>query len=111
MARGNFLGEFEHLVMLAIVRAGGEVGGAGIHHELERNAKRGASLPAIYVTLARLVRKGYLRGREAPVSAARGGRPRRLFTVTRTGAAAMRRTRQTLERMWDDDPTFAKEGR
>jgi DNA-binding PadR family transcriptional regulator len=111
MARGNFLGEFEHLVMLAIVRAGGEAGGAGILLELERHARRGASLPAIYVTLARLVRKGYLRSRELSSSPDRGGRPRRLFIVTRSGTAVMRQTRETLERMWNDGPTLAKVGR
>jgi DNA-binding PadR family transcriptional regulator len=97
--------------MLAIVRAGGEVGGAGILLELEKHARRGASLPAIYVTLARLVRKGHLRSRELAASSDRGGRPRRLFIVTRSGAAAMRQTREALERMWNDDPSLAKQGR
>lgn len=103
MPKRDFLGEFEHLVMLAIARAGGEIAGAEIHTSLERVARRDASLPAIYVTLARLERKGYLRSRE-DVPPERGGRPRRLFTVTRAGDAALRRTRRALERLWGDEP-------
>jgi DNA-binding PadR family transcriptional regulator len=85
--------------MLAVEREGGDAGGARIHAQLERVAKREASLPAIYITLARLERKGYLRSRIA-AGAATGGRQRRLFTVTRAGAAALQRSRDALERMW-----------
>lgn len=102
MSRGDFLGEFEHLVMLAISRCGGEIGGADIHEQLEKVARREASLPAIYVTLARLERKGYLHSRES-TAPERGGRPRRLFSVTRSGAAALRQTRNALERLWDGE--------
>lgn len=102
MAKGEYLGEFEHLVMLAIAQSG-EAGGADIHHKLETIARRDASLPAIYVTLARLERKGCVRSHEAPVPD-RGGRPRRLFSVTRAGAAALRRSREALERLWADKP-------
>lgn len=94
----DFLGEFEHLVMLAIAREGGDAAGARIHAQLEQVARRDASLPAIYVTLARLERKGYLRSR---MTSADAGRQRRLFSVTKAGAAALRRTRDALERLWD----------
>src|SRR5262245_7363380 len=100
MGKGDYLGEFEHLVMLAIVRAGGESGGVAIHDELAGASKRSTSLPAIYVTLGRLEKKGYVRARETPAPPDRGGRPRRLFAVTRAGAAALRDTRALLERMW-----------
>ena len=100
MSKGDFLGEFEHLVMLAIAHSGGDMGGAGIHATLEQIARRDASLPAIYVTLARLERKGYLRSREAPPAPERGGRSRRLFSLTRAGATELRRTRSALERLW-----------
>lgn len=108
MAKGDYLGEFEHLVLLAITCAGGEAGGATIHDELERASKRGASLPAIYVTLGRLEKKGFIRSRETPTPSDRGGRPRRLFTVTRTGAAALRETRDVLERMWGSSSAPAR---
>ena len=98
MAKGHYLGEFEHLVMLAVARGPGDgVAGADVHELLERVVRRDASLPAIYVTLARLERKGFLRSRPVDPD---GGRPRRMFTVTRTGAAALQRSRDALERLW-----------
>lgn len=104
MARGDYLGEFEHLVLLAITRAGGKAGGAQIHDEIERATRRGASLPAIYVTLGRLEQKGLVRAADIVPQETGGGRPRRLFEVTRAGSAAMRATRETLERMWLETP-------
>lgn len=100
MTTAAYLGEFEHLVLLAIARAGGKAGGAAVHAELEAVSKRGASIPAIYVTLARLEKKGFVRAAEI-VAREEGGRPRRLFEITRAGARAMDATRKTLERMWD----------
>lgn len=101
MAKRDFLGEFEHLVMLAVFQSG-EIGGADVHAKLEKIARRDASLSAIYVTLARLERKGYVRS-AAVATPVRAGRPRRLFSVTRSGATALRRTREALERLWADD--------
>lgn len=107
MGRGDYLGEFEHLVLLAIARAGGKAGGGRVLTELERASRREVSLPAIYVTLGRLERKGFVRtaGEEAREN---GGRPRRLFEITASGAAAMRTTRRVLERMWMDEPAAAR---
>ncbi|HXT15347.1 MAG TPA: helix-turn-helix transcriptional regulator [Gemmatimonadaceae bacterium] len=108
MAKGDYLGEFEHLVLLAIVRAGGQAGGADIHGEIERASRRGASLPAVYVTLGRLEQKGFVRTADVVPQEEGGGRPRRLFEVTRAGTTAMRATRQVLERMWLDAPAVAR---
>jgi DNA-binding PadR family transcriptional regulator len=101
----SYLGEFEHLILLAIAKAGGQAGGAQIHAEIEKASKRGASMPAIYVTLGRLERKGFVRTADLVPQDNGGGRPRRLFEVTRAGAAAMRATRDVLEKMWVDLPT------
>ena len=103
----SYLGEFEHLVLLAIARVGGKAGGAQIHNELEAVGRRGCSLPAIYVTLGRLTTKGYIRAADTVPQEA-GGRPRRLFEITRAGSMAMRATRETLERMWSDVPALAR---
>ena len=108
MPKGEYLGEFEHLVLLAIARGGGKSGGADIHAEIERAARRGASLPAIYVTLGRLERKGYVRTSVVLAQEGRGGRPRRLFELTRAGSAALRTTRELLEGMWLDMPPVTR---
>jgi len=108
MAAPDYLGEFEHLVLLAIARAGGKAGGADIHAEIERASKRGASMPAIYVTLGRLEKKGFVRTADIVPQDGGAGRPRRIFEVTRAGSGAMRATREVLERMWLDTPAPAR---
>lgn len=110
MAKGEYLGEFEHLVLLTIARAGGKAGGAQIHADLEAVSRRGASLPAIYVTLARLERKGLVRASEIVPNDA-GGRPRRLFEITRAGSTAIHGTRLVLERLWADLPALGRHRR
>lgn len=110
MPNTEYLGEFEHLILLAIARHGGKAGGADVHRELETVTHRGASLPAIYVTLARLEKKGFVRASDL-VERESGGRPRRLFEVTRAGAHVMHETRRTLERMWTDVPALGRNRR
>jgi DNA-binding MarR family transcriptional regulator len=107
MGKGEYLGEFEHLVLLAIARTGGRAGGADSHAELEQASERNVSLPAIHITVARLEKKGYLRT-AGIVPRDEGGRPRRLFEVTAAGSAAMRATRQVIERLWLDRPITAR---
>jgi DNA-binding PadR family transcriptional regulator len=106
----DYLGEFEHLILLAIARCGGKAGGADVHAELEAVSRRGASLPAIYVTLARLEKKGFVRTSDL-VEREEGGRPRRIFEITRAGARIMHHTRRTLERMWMDLPALGRRPR
>ncbi len=100
MSGRDTIGEFEHLVLLAIARLGNDAGGAAIHAELEAVANRDAAIPAIYVTLARLAQKVLVRSRTIPAPADRGGRSRRLYSLTSAGMAELRRTRAVLERMW-----------
>jgi PadR family transcriptional regulator, regulatory protein PadR len=104
MNKRETLGEFEHLVLLTIARIGGEAGGALIHRDLEITTKRGASLPAIYVTLGRLEKKGLVIVGEALPALAAGERKRLLFMITPAGLHALRSTRELLERMWRDVP-------
>jgi DNA-binding PadR family transcriptional regulator len=110
MAQNGYLGEFEHLVLLAIVRSGGKAGGADILEELERASRRGTSLAAIYVTLGRLERKRYVRAADH-IPQENGGRPRRLFEVTRAGSTALAATRRVLEYMWLDTAAQARSRR
>ncbi len=100
------LGEFEQLVLLAVLRLGDEALAAAIRTELEATAERRVSRGALYATLERLEGKGYLRWQAEASVPARGGVPRRRFLVTPAGLQAVRRTRaavralaQGLERM------------
>lgn len=94
----SFLGEFEQIVLLAVVHLGHAAYGATIRREIEQRAGRTVSIGAAYATLDRLVEKGYLRAREE--SGGDQGRVRRYFTVTPGGVSALEEARDLQRRMW-----------
>ena len=96
----NYLGEFEQLVLLAVLRLADEAYGLQVGDEIERVAERRPSSGALYTTLDRLEQKGHLQSRTADASAARGGRPRRYYALTDAGLAALRTSGRALMRMW-----------
>ena len=95
-----YLGEFEQLLLLAVLRLGSEAFGLDIARELETRAGRSVSRGALYTSLDRLEDKGLVRWRVAPGTPARNGLPRRVYLVTPAGIAALRASRDTLRRMW-----------
>jgi DNA-binding PadR family transcriptional regulator len=95
-----YLGEFEHLLLLAVLRLGDEAFGADIAGELEARAGRSVSRGHLYTSLDRLEDKGLLRWRLAGGTAIRDGLPRRMYAVTPAGLAALRASRDVLRRMW-----------
>jgi len=92
-------GEFELLVLLAVLRAGDDAYGSRILAELDERSGRTVSRGALYVTLDRLERKGLLASRTEPGNPARGGRPRRYYVVQPTGVDAVRRSLDSFARM------------
>jgi PadR family transcriptional regulator, regulatory protein PadR len=95
-----YLGEFEQLLLLAVLRLDADAYGLDIARELEARAGRSVSRGALYTSLDRLEDKGLLRWKTAVGSDARGGLPRRLYAVTPAGVSALRASRDTLRRMW-----------
>jgi PadR family transcriptional regulator len=95
-----YLGEFEHLLLLTVLRLGSSAYGIDIARELETRAGRRVSRGALYTSLDRLEDKGLLRWRVMPGSSARDGLPRRLYTVSGGGLTALRASRAVLRRMW-----------
>ena len=103
MAEAAYLGEFEQLVLLAVLRLSQEeapASGAAVARELEEQAGRRVSRGALYTTLDRLEGKGLLRWKIAAGGPERGALPRRAYTVTARGMEAVRNSQRTLERMW-----------
>jgi len=94
-----YLGEFEQLVMLAILRLGAEAHGVGIGRELEAEAGRVVSRGALYTTLDRLEQKQIVRWRIAPGGDERGRLPRRIYTLTAHGLASIRAAQRVFRRM------------
>ena len=101
MTKRKFLGEFEQIVLLAVVRMAGDGYGLAIRREIEARTGREVSIGAIYATLERLEGKGYLSSRPGQATAERGGRARRLFSISPDGRRALVRSRDMLGSMWD----------
>jgi DNA-binding PadR family transcriptional regulator len=83
------LGEFEQLVLFALVHLGPEAYGATVRREIEARTGREVAISAVYTTLERLEGKGFVRSRVGEPTAARGGRRRRHFELLPAGARAL----------------------
>jgi DNA-binding PadR family transcriptional regulator len=95
-----YLGEFEHIVLLAILRLGDEAYAIPIREEIEERTGRAVARGALYTALERLETKRFLRSRMSEPLPERGGRSRRYFTLTAAGLNAMRSSRRNLLRLW-----------
>ena len=84
------IGEFEQLVMLALVRVGEDAYGVPIHEELAARARRTVSLAAVYKTLERLEAKGYVESEQEPQAPGAIGLPRRIYRPTGLGERVLR---------------------
>lgn len=90
MAKPEYqLGEFEQMVLLALVRLGPEAYGASIRREIEDRTGRDLAISAVYVTLDRLEVKGLVRSRIGEPTAQRGGRRRKHFVLLPAGRRAI----------------------
>ena len=96
-----FLGEFEQMVLLAIIRMGSGAYGLEVRQELERATGRQVSRGGFYTTLDRLERKGYLGWVSETPEGSRRKRPQRRFSVTADGVAALRSSRRALDALWE----------
>lgn len=99
MPKGSSLGDFEQLVMLALLRLGEGAYGMIVRREIEDRTGRDVSLGAIYATLDRLEGKGLVRSSIGEAGQARRGRAKRFFSVEAAGLDALRRALTALDRM------------
>ncbi len=95
----HYLGEFEHLVLLALLRLDDRAYGVTIRQEIETRAKRDVAIGAVYATLDRLEAKGYVTSAMGEPTSERGGRSKRFFRVTAQGMSALNQTHAALQRM------------
>lgn len=101
MPKGEHLGEFEQLVILALLRLGDDGYGMTVRRELEQTARRPVTLGSVYATLDRLEDKGLVSSWHADPDPIRGGKPRRYFKVEPAGERALSASREMMRRMWD----------
>jgi PadR family transcriptional regulator, regulatory protein PadR len=99
MKNHEFLGEFEHIVLLALLRLGENAYGVTVRHEIKSRIVREVSIGAVYATLERLQAKGYVTSYLGDPTPERGGRSKRYFRVSGKGMAAVHRTQHALHTM------------
>lgn len=106
--KGERLGEFEEFTLLAVRALGDTPYAVPIQQYVEKVTARPISMGSIYAALARLEEKGFLRSTMSEAVAQRGGKSRRVYSVTPTGLRVARELHRVRERIWN---TIADSGR
>jgi DNA-binding PadR family transcriptional regulator len=108
MAKRGYLGEFEFLVILALLRLRENGYGVQVSREIERRCGRGVSLGSLYATLERLEEQGLVSSSLGEPTVERGGRAKRYFHVTTNGLKAVRESQRALSSMWEGLPQMER---
>jgi len=101
MPRGEYLGEFEQMVMLTVARLGDEAYGIAILDELQVRTGTEAAVASVYAALDRLERRGFVTSAIGAPTPERGGRAKRFFSLVPAGAVALHRSRSALDSLWE----------
>jgi DNA-binding PadR family transcriptional regulator len=109
MNRRNYLGNFELVVMLALVRLREDAYGVPILREIEERTGRQVAIASVYATLERLELKGLLSSELGESTPERGGRAKRYFHVTAKGLREVRETQRVLIKLWQGLPELRGE--
>ena len=105
----SVIGEFEQMVLLAVLQTHDDAYGVTVHEELQKHTERTVARGAVYMTPDRLEKKGLLTSTLSEPTAERGGRAKRCYQVTRAAVAALKASRSTLLSLWDGlEPVLGK---
>lgn len=104
------LGEFEEIVLLLVAAQNSQGYGMSIKKAIEEELKRSVTLSSVHTSLYRLEEKGFVQSHIGGASEIRGGRRKRIFTITATGKSALKKSMQVRKKLWDMVPTFVIEG-
>ena len=94
------VGEFEQMILLAVLQRKEDAYGVTIHEELARHSSRPLARGAVYMTLDRLEKKGLLKSTLSDPTAERGGRAKRCYALTKPAVQALKASRTTLLSLW-----------
>ena len=97
----NYLGEFEELILTMVGILQEEAYGNAIVHEINERLKREVNLSAVHVTLYRLEDKGLVKSSMGGATSTRGGRRKRMFSITNSGIAMLRDIKTSRQGLWD----------
>ena len=101
MPRGEFLGEYEQMILLAIARLGEGAYGMAILEEMQERTGAETGVASVYSALDRLERRGYVASHVGEPTRERGGRAKRYFMLEAAGISALERSRTALDALWD----------
>lgn len=99
--KGEHLGEFEEFTLLAVRALGDNTYAVPVQQYVEKVTGRPISIGSIYAALARLEEKGFLRSTMSEAVAQRGGKSKRVYTVTPNGLQTARHLHRVRERIWN----------
>lgn len=105
--KGTHIGEFEELVLLSIGLLGNEAYGLAVMDDLEKRTRRRIMISSVHKVLVRLEEKGYVKSSMGGATQVRGGREKRIYTLTRAGVKVLEQTRALRESMWQELPKLA----
>ena len=108
--KGTYLGEFEELVLLSVGILFDDAYGLAIVDELEKQTGRNVMMSSVHKSLVRLEDKGYLKSHLGGATASRGGRDKRLYTLTQAGKKVLSDSREMRNDMWKQIPKMVWEG-
>lgn len=105
--KGTNLGELEELVLLIVANLYKDAYGLAIKNEIIDKCNRSVSISTVHATLHRLESKGFLESKyDDTAIASRGGRPKLVFTVTKSGEQALKHMRELRNQLWNTIPDF-----
>lgn len=96
----KYLGEFEHILLLALLKLDKQAYGTKIRQLLQQTIDRDVTIGALYATLERLEKKKLIKSSLGESTPERGGRAKRYFKVSAKGKQALSRSRSAIDRMW-----------
>jgi PadR family transcriptional regulator PadR len=105
--KGYHLGELEELILLTVGILNQEAYGVSILEEIKNQTGRSVNISAIHTVLNRLEEKGFLRSKMGGATEERGGRRKRLFTLSATGRAAIEQVKTVRNKLFEQLPPFA----
>lgn len=108
--KGTYLGEFEELVLLTVGILYDDAYGLAIVDELEKQTGRSVMISSVHKSLVRLEEKGYLKSRMGGATETRGGRDKRLYSLTAAGTKVLAHSKEIRNSMWKQVPKVAWDG-
>ncbi len=103
----EYIGELEELILLLIVMLKEDAYGLAIRKALKEHANRNVTIGAVHGTVNRLEKKGFIQSSLGGASEVRGGRRKRIFTITNTGKSILQKSRDVKVNLWQQIPELS----